>query len=130
MYTYPHTHLQDTNPMHIFTTQPPHTRAHTTMCTQDGFFPLLVASQEGHNRIVDLLLQAGATVDLQNKVDYYYLFICHLWCAMCGNHCTLSTTQHSGEYEGHGTYPTQPLVIYNLQGTNSFVHWKHVHLVV
>ena len=47
--------------------------------TQDGFSPLFVASQKGHDRIVEMLLQAGATVDLQNKVkDCYYLFICHL----------------------------------------------------
>ena len=46
------------------------------MYTQDGLFPLIVASQEGHDRIVEMLLQAGATVDLQNKVEnYYYLFI-------------------------------------------------------
>ena len=77
------------------------------MCTQDGFFPLYVASQNGHDRIVEILLQAGATVDLQDKVeDFYYLFICHMWCAMCSIHCTLSTTQQSGEYEGLRTYPT------------------------
>ena len=64
-----------------------------TMSTQDGFFPLYVASQEGHDRIVEMFLQAGATVDLQNKVDnYYYLIICHLCCAMCCNQGTLSTT--------------------------------------
>ena len=41
--------------------------------TQDGFFPLFDASQEGHDGIVEMLLQAGATVDLQNKVeDCYY----------------------------------------------------------
>ena len=56
-----------------------HIHAHTTMCTQDGFFPLYSASQEGHDGIVEILLQAGATVDLQNKVENNYcLFICHL----------------------------------------------------
>ena len=88
---------------------PPHTHMSTptTMCTQDGFSPLYTASQEGHDRIVEMLLQAGATVDLQTKVENcYYLFICHFWCAMCTIHCTLSTTQQSGEYEGQRTYPT------------------------
>ena len=67
---------------------------------QDGFSPLISASQEGHDRVVEKLLQAGATVDLQNKVeDGYYLFICNLCCAMHIIHCKLSTTQHSGEYE-------------------------------
>ena len=37
-------------------------------CIQDGFFPLSNASQEGYDEIVQLLLQAGATVDLLNKV--------------------------------------------------------------
>ena len=36
---------------------------------QDGFSPLISASQEGHDRVVEKLLQAGATVDLQNKVE-------------------------------------------------------------
>ena len=38
------------------------------MCIQDGFFPLSDASQEGYDEIVQVLLHAGATVDLQNKV--------------------------------------------------------------
>ena len=68
-----------------------HTSTHNTMCTQDGACPLHIASQEGHDRTVEMLLQAGATVDLQDKVeDCYYLFICHLCCPMCIIHCTLS----------------------------------------
>jgi len=55
-----------------------HTHAHT----QGGSFPLEIASSKGHDEIVEMLLQAGATVDLQEKVeDCYYdstLFICHL----------------------------------------------------
>ena len=55
-----------------------HTHTYTTMYTQDGLSPLIVASQEGHDKIVEKLLQAGATVDLQNKVENcYYLFIFH-----------------------------------------------------
>ena len=38
------------------------------MCIQDGFFPLSDASQEGYDEIVQMLLQAGATMDLHNKV--------------------------------------------------------------
>ena len=77
---------------------------------QDGSFPLISASQEGHDRVVEKLLQAGATVDLQNKVVKLSLFV-HL-SPVIGHvhiHCTLSTTQHSGECEGHRTYPTQLL---------------------
>ena len=74
------------------------------MCTQDGACPLHIASQEGHDKTVEILLQAEATVDLQNKVkDCYYLFICHLCCAMHIILCALSTTQHSGEYGGQKT---------------------------
>ena len=50
-----------------------HTHTHTHTCAQDGCSPLYFASQEGHDMIVQMLLQAGATVDLQNKVeDCYY----------------------------------------------------------
>ena len=84
--------------MHMYTQ--PHTHAHATpLCTQDGACSLHISSQEGHDRIVEMLLQAGATVDLQDKVqDCYYLFICHLCFAMCIIHCTLSATQHSVKY--------------------------------
>ena len=54
----------------------------THTCTQSGDSSLSFASQEGHDGIVEMLLQAGATVDLRTKVeDSYYdssLFICHL----------------------------------------------------
>ena len=75
--THPHvTHKHTCIYSHTTTT---HIYAHTTICTQDEFFPLHVASQEGHDRVVEMLLKAGATVDLQNKVgNYYYLFISHL----------------------------------------------------
>ena len=46
-----------------------HAYIHITMSTQDGYFPLYVASQNDHYRVVEKLLQAGATVDLQNKVE-------------------------------------------------------------
>ena len=56
-----------------------HNTTHITMCTQDDC-PLYVASQEGHDKTVKILLQAGATVDLQNKVESYYLL---LWDMVC-----------------------------------------------
>ena len=44
---------------------------------QDGYTPLIAASQEGHKDIVEVLLNHGAKVDLPNKVSvcvsYYYL---------------------------------------------------------
>ena len=39
-------------------------------CAQDGFFALYVASQEGYIGIVDVLIKAGAKVDLQTKVGF------------------------------------------------------------
>ena len=54
--------------MYIYT----HNTTHTTMCIQDGYCPLYIASQQGHDKTVEILLQAGATVDLQNKVESYY----------------------------------------------------------
>ena len=51
-----------------------YTHTHTHTHTQDGFFPLHDASQKGYDGIVKMLLQAGATVDLQTKVeDCYYV---------------------------------------------------------
>ena len=68
---------------HVHTTTQPcmhmqytHTCTPTTVCTQDGDSPLYIASQKGHDRTVEILLQAGATVDLQNKVENY-LFTFH-----------------------------------------------------
>ena len=84
MYTQPHTHSCNTQIcIYIY--------AHTQhyVCTQDGFFPLYVASQNSHDRIVKMLLQAGATVDLQDEVeDCYYFFICHL-IVLCHAHYSL-----------------------------------------
>ena len=39
-----------------------------SMYIQDGYSPLHNASQEGHDGIVEKLLQAGATMNLQMKV--------------------------------------------------------------
>ena len=81
--------------MHVYSHVHTHTHTHThkhtytTMLMQDGFFPLSNASQEGHDRVVAMLLQAGATADLQNKVENCS---CHLWCTMP---CTVFNAQHS-----------------------------------
>ena len=88
MYTQPHTHAHATHQYPCtFTHTTPHTCTHNTMCAQDGASSLIIASVNGHDRIVDKLLQAGATVDLQEKV------ICSSVTrnVMYSIYCTLST---------------------------------------
>ena len=58
-----------------FTHTMPHTCTHNTMCMQDGASSLYIASQEGHDRIVEMLFQAEATVDLQDKVENCVLLL-------------------------------------------------------
>ena len=70
--------------MHVYSRTQHHT--HTTMYIQNGHYPLYIASQKGHDKTVEILLQAGATVDLQAKVESYYLL---LW--KNGVHSNLST---------------------------------------
>ena len=96
MYTQLHTHAHAYNTQicaYIYAHNTTHTCTHNIMCTQDGVCPLHIASQEGHDRVVEMLLQAGATVDLQNKVENYYLFICNLCCAIA--HYSLYTKYHT-----------------------------------
>ena len=59
----PHTHTHPVTPTHA------HTHMHICVYTQEGFLPLHNASVEGYDGIVEMLLQAGATVDLQTKVE-------------------------------------------------------------
>ena len=72
---------------------PPHMHTHMHICVyiQEGYLPLHNASAEGYDGIVEMLLQAGATVDLQTKVEDcdLTLFICHVLCSL------YTTTQYS-----------------------------------
>ena len=69
---------------HSHTRTHTHTHTHTHTCTQDGYFPLYDASQKGYDGIVEMLLQAGATVNLQTKVEDcgLTLLICHVLCSL------------------------------------------------
>ena len=68
-YTNAHTNVLFTHTHAIHKHVHSHTTMHITMSMQDGYFPLYVASQNDHYRVVEKLLQAEATVDLQTKVE-------------------------------------------------------------
>ena len=59
-----------------------YTHMYICVYTQEGFLPLHNASAEGYDGIVEMLLQAGATVNLQTKVE-------DCSSVMCCVHCTL-----------------------------------------
>ena len=80
-----HKHVQTRTGMHTCTWTHTCTTIHTYI--QDGFFPLSNASQEGYDKIVRVLLQAGATVDLQNKVEDWFHFV-HLSHVVCYVQCS------------------------------------------
>ena len=81
----PHTHTHPVTPTHA------HTHMHICVYTQEGFSPLHNTSAEGYDGIVEMLLQAGATVDLQTKVKDcdLTLLISHVLCSL------YTTTQYS-----------------------------------
>ncbi len=41
--------------------------------SQDGFTPLMVAAQEGHVSVVELLVSMGAQVNSQDNVSSYLI---------------------------------------------------------
>ena len=75
-----------------------------------------------------MLLQAEATVDLQTKVENRVLLSIVVKCTVM--HCTLSIPHNipgNVKFREH----IQQITGVDMHGrTNSFVHWKHVHLVV
>ena len=100
--------------VYVHTTTFPHAKhithnhhTNTIVYMQDGFFPLFVACQKGHDRIVEKFIQAGAIVDLQNKVFLYLsLVMCHVLYSLYTKYHTIFR-----ECEDQRVYPTQPQVI-------------------
>ena len=104
-----------------------HNTTHTTMCTQDGACPLYSASQEGHDRVVKMLLQAGATVDLESKVEDYSLI--SVTCVVPCSVYSLYTKYHT-TFRGIRMNVRKHITAADMHWRiKSFVHWKHVHLV-
>ncbi len=50
---------------------------------QDGAFPLYIASFSGHQKCVQLLLEAGAIVDVQNEVSVRVSVVVFIILARC-----------------------------------------------
>ena len=42
---------------------------HVSVITQDGKSALMMAAREGRTEVVSLLIEAGANINLQNKVN-------------------------------------------------------------
>ena len=65
-----HTTIHPHNTYNTHHTQPPRMHTYTPRCARrmDSFLCMLRA-REGHDRVVEMLLQAEATVDLQTKVE-------------------------------------------------------------
>ena len=117
-HTTPHTHT------HTHT----HTHAHTnTLCMQKGYCPLHYASQKGHDRVMELLLQAGVTVDLQSKVENCVL----LSFVLCHAHYWLYTMHHHNTQEKMNVRKQiQQITAADTHlKIKSFVHWKQVHFM-
>ena len=45
---------------------------HMSIITQDGESPLMLAVRNGETEVVSLLVEAGAALDLQNKVNMWH----------------------------------------------------------
>ena len=100
------------------------------MCTQSGSSPLYYASQEGHDRIVEKLLQAGATVDLQDEVENKLLLFVHLSLVVCHGQYSLYTKYHT-TFRGNMKVRkhVQHIATSYVHGrTKAFVHLKYVHV--
>ena len=67
--------------MHVFVVfcMNTHINTHTHMHAQNGFCSLYFASQKGYDRIVYMLLQARAAVDLQTKVGIVNIHHTHTY---------------------------------------------------
>lgn len=54
-----------------------------TLVLQNGWSPLMVASEKGHLKVVNMLIEAGANISQSNKVGLIlcmYIFMCVYKC--------------------------------------------------
>ena len=45
---------------------------HMSVITQSGESPLMLAARNGRTEVISLLVEAGAALDLQNKVNMWH----------------------------------------------------------
>ena len=46
------------------------------LCDIDGLTPLMIAAEKGHTGVVNLLVENGAKLDIQDKDDHTFFHIC------------------------------------------------------
>ena len=112
--------------MCIYAHNTTHTCTHNTMCTQDEDCPLNDASREGHDRIVEMLLHAGAIVDLQNKVFHCFSVTSVVPYALFIVQKVPHNIQGNMNVRKHILQITAADMHWRI---TSSVHWKHVNLV-
>ena len=74
-----------------------------TLVLQDGWSPLMVASNKGHLVVVKTLIEAGADVNQINEVGIYL----HCFCSLISAHCIALVQQHKFVHvhvHDHGFY--------------------------
>ena len=50
--------------------------ANPELCDVDGLTPLMIAAEKGHMGVVNLLVENGAKLDIQDKDDQTFFHIC------------------------------------------------------
>ena len=61
------------------------------MCTQNGNTVLMLAASQGHMSVMEMLLNRGAQVDIQRKVNVFVcVFVCAVTLTLCLYLCLIA----------------------------------------